>query len=129
MFCPQCGTQSSAELKFCRSCGANLKVIGKAITLSEAIARSDGVPAKIKELVSNIKISQVTDEVSRAMDKMNKEIARTSEEHRRELGSLAERLTEADTMREDLLFTTQRDDLGQVTVSLPAAGKTKGERS
>src|SRR5437762_12967502 len=84
MYCPQCGTQSSAELKFCRSCGANLKVIGKAITLSEAIARSDGVPAKIKELVSNIKISQVTDEVSRAMDKMNKEIARTSEEHRRE---------------------------------------------
>jgi len=84
MFCPQCGTQSSAELKFCRSCGANLKVIGKAVTLSEAIARSDGVPAKIKELVSNIKISQVTDEVSRAMDKMNKEIARTSEEHRRQ---------------------------------------------
>ncbi len=81
MFCPQCGTQSSAELKFCRSCGANLKVIGKAVTLSEAIARSDGVPAKIKELVSNIKISQVTEEVSRAMDKMNKEIARTSAEH------------------------------------------------
>jgi hypothetical protein len=84
MFCPQCGTQSSAELKFCRSCGANLKVIGKAVTLSEAIARSDGVPAKIKELVSNIKVSQVTEEVSRAMDKMNKEITRASEEHRRE---------------------------------------------
>ena len=84
MFCPQCGTPSSADLKFCRSCGANLTVIGKAVTLSEAIARSDGVPAKIKELVSNIKISQVTDEVSRAMDKMSKEIARTSEEHRRE---------------------------------------------
>src|ERR1043166_8897362 len=84
MFCPQCGTQSSADLKFCRSCGANLKVIGKAVTLSEAIARSDGVPAKIKELISNIKISHVTDEVSRAMDKMGKEIARTSEEHRRE---------------------------------------------
>jgi len=82
MFCPQCGTQSSAELKFCRSCGANLKVIGKAVTLSEAIARSDGVPAKIKELVSNIKISQVTEEVSRAMDKMNKEIARSSEGRR-----------------------------------------------
>jgi hypothetical protein len=84
MFCPQCGTESAAELKFCRSCGANLKVIGKAVTLSEAIARSDAVPAKIKELISNIKISQVTEEVSRAMDKMNKEIARTSEEHRQQ---------------------------------------------
>ena len=84
MFCPQCGTESAAELKFCRSCGANLKVIGKAVTLSEAIARSDGVPAKIKELISNIKISQVTEEVSRAMDKMNREIARTSAEHRQQ---------------------------------------------
>src|SRR5438552_18126465 len=83
MFCPQCGTPSSADLKFCRLCGANLKVIGKAVTLGEAIARSDGVPAKIKELVSNIKIAHVTEEVSRAMDKMNSEIARSSVEHRR----------------------------------------------
>jgi len=83
MFCPQCGTESTADLKYCRSCGANLKVIGKAVTLSEAIARSDGVPAKIKELVSNIKIAHVTEEVSRAMEKMNQEITRSSIEHRR----------------------------------------------
>src|SRR5437879_1241501 len=83
MFCPQCGTESPADLKYCRLCGANLKVIGKAVTLGEAIARSDGVPAKIKELVSNIKIAHVTEEVSRAMDKMNSEIARSSVEHRR----------------------------------------------
>src|SRR5712691_62961 len=58
MYCPQCGTESSQELKFCRSCGANLKVIGKAVTLSEAIARSDGIPAKIKDIFSNIKIAR-----------------------------------------------------------------------
>src|SRR6266403_1941983 len=51
MFCPQCGSESSAELHYCRSCGANLKVIGKAVSLSEAIGRSDGVPAKNKEIV------------------------------------------------------------------------------
>jgi hypothetical protein len=51
-------------------CGANLRVIGKAVTLSEAIARSDSVPAKIKDLVKNIKIEKVTDEVARAMEKM-----------------------------------------------------------
>ncbi|MGZ5435613.1 MAG: double zinc ribbon domain-containing protein [Pyrinomonadaceae bacterium] len=51
MFCPQCGTESPADLKFCRMCGANLRVIGKAVTLSEAIARSDSVPSKIKDLV------------------------------------------------------------------------------
>jgi hypothetical protein len=82
MFCPQCGLESQAELKFCRSCGANLKVIGKAVVLSEAIARSDGVPAKIKEMVQNLKIEKVTDEVARAMDKMNHEIARTTEHSR-----------------------------------------------
>ena len=82
MFCPQCGLESQAELKFCRSCGANLKVIGKAVVLSEAIARSDGVPAKIKEMVQNLKVEKVTEEVSRAMDKMNREIERTTEHSR-----------------------------------------------
>src|SRR3989454_2753523 len=83
MYCPQCGTESPSDLKFCRSCGANLKVIGKAVSLSEAIARSDSVPAKIKDMVKNLKIERVTDEVARAMEKMNQEIARSSDEHRR----------------------------------------------
>ena len=79
MFCPQCGTESvSDELKFCRTCGANLKVIGKAVTLSEAIARSDSVPNKIKDLVKSLKIERVTEEVARAMDKMNQEIVRSA---------------------------------------------------
>src|SRR5207302_5552194 len=80
MFCPQCGVESSTDLKFCRSCGANLRVIGKALSLSDAIARSDSVPAKIKDLVKNIKIEKVTDEVARAMEKMNKEIVRSYSE-------------------------------------------------
>ena len=83
MFCPQCGVESSTDLKFCRSCGANLKVIGKAVSLSEAIARSDSVPAKIKDMVKNLKIEKVTDEVSRAMEKMNQEIARSSDLRRK----------------------------------------------
>lgn len=82
MFCPQCGTESSQELKFCRSCGANLKVIGKAVTLSEAIARSDGIPAKLKDIFSNIKIAHVTEDVSRALEKMKTEIARSTDDQR-----------------------------------------------
>src|SRR3979409_668205 len=80
MFCPQCGTESSAELHYCRSCGANLKVIGKAVSLSEAIARSDSVPSKIKEMVKNLKVDRVTEEVSRAMERMNKEIVRSAQD-------------------------------------------------
>lgn len=81
MFCPQCGNESPAGQHYCRSCGSNLRVIGKAVSLSDAISKTDGVPAKIKEIMSNIKIAHVTDEVSRAMDTMNREITRSSVEH------------------------------------------------
>jgi hypothetical protein len=79
MYCPQCGTESSAGLQYCRSCGANLKVIGKAVSLSEAIARSDrGPKAKIKEMMKSLKLEHVTEEVSRALDQMNTEIVRST---------------------------------------------------
>ena len=94
MFCPQCSVESSTDLKFCRSCGANLKVIGKAVSLSEAIARSDSVPAKIKDMVKNLKIEKVTDEVSRAMEKMNQEIARSSDERRKKFSWRKEKTPE-----------------------------------
>lgn len=74
MFCPQCGVESPSGLQYCRSCGANLKVIGKALTLSDAIARSGGPLPKLKEFVKNLHVDQVTEEVSRALDRMNKEI-------------------------------------------------------
>lgn len=81
MYCPQCGTESSAGLQYCRSCGANLKVIGKAVSLSEAIARSDRGPLpKIKEVMKNLKLDNVTEEVSKALDQMNTEIVRSSHE-------------------------------------------------
>jgi zinc-ribbon domain len=78
MFCPQCGTESSSGQQYCRSCGANLKFIGKAVTLSEAVARSDRGPLpKIKEMMQSMKGEQTTEEVSRAMDQMNNELVRS----------------------------------------------------
>jgi|SRR3990172_8358347 len=75
MYCPQCGTESHSGQQYCRACGANLKVIGKALTLSEAIARSDRGPLpKIKELVKSLKIENVSDDVTSALERMNKEI-------------------------------------------------------
>jgi hypothetical protein len=82
MYCPQCGTESSSGQQYCRVCGANLKVIAKAVTLSEAIARSDRGPLpKIKEMMKSMHIEHVTDEITRALDQMNKEIARSSLPH------------------------------------------------
>jgi len=86
MFCPQCGTESQST-QYCRVCGANLKVIGKAVALSEAVARSDRGPLpKIKEMINGLKVDHVSDEVSGALEQMNQEIARISPETRRERG-------------------------------------------
>jgi hypothetical protein len=81
MYCPQCGTESSSGLQYCRACGANLKVIGKAVSLSEAIARSDRGPLpKIKEMMKNLKVEQVSEDISRALDQLNIEIVRSSDD-------------------------------------------------
>jgi len=83
MYCPQCGTESqTAVVQYCRVCGANLKVIGKAVSLSEAIARSDRGPLpKLKEMVKGLNVEHVGEEVSRALDKMNQELAQMSGEN------------------------------------------------
>src|SRR5947207_14460937 len=78
MYCPQCGTESQST-QYCRVCGANLKVIGKAVALSEAVARSDRGPLpKIKEMIKELKVDHVSDEVSGALERMNQEIASIS---------------------------------------------------
>ncbi|MFN2578147.1 MAG: zinc ribbon domain-containing protein [Pyrinomonadaceae bacterium] len=82
MFCPQCGTDSAGGQHYCRSCGTNLKVVGRAVSLGDAISQSDGVPGKVKEIMSSLKIAHVTDEVSRAMEKVNAEITRSSAKER-----------------------------------------------
>jgi hypothetical protein len=70
MFCPQCGSESTEGQHYCRSCGTNLKVIGKVVSFSDAISKTDSVPAKVRE------------EVSRAMDKVNQEMARSGDTQR-----------------------------------------------
>ncbi len=85
MYCPQCGTESPPDQRFCRSCGANLKVIGKAVALSEAVARSDrGALPRLKELMESAKVRHATEEVSRALDQVNREITRGLERGGRE---------------------------------------------
>jgi hypothetical protein len=97
MYCPQCGTESASGQHYCRSCGSNLKVIGRAVTLSEAVSRSDRGPAKIKEIMKGLKVEQVTEDISRALDRMNKEIvrgARGSWNYGRRLGAARQKTPE-----------------------------------
>jgi hypothetical protein len=75
MFCPQCGIEAASEQRYCRSCGANLKIVARAVSLGESIARSDRHPlSKIKDMMKDLRIEQATDEVSRSLEKMNREI-------------------------------------------------------
>jgi hypothetical protein len=41
MFCPRCGSTQDEELKFCKSCGANLYAVRKAVDTRETSHRSD----------------------------------------------------------------------------------------
>ena len=83
MYCPQCGTESPSTLQYCRVCGANLKVIGKAVALSETIARIDRGPIpKLKEMMRNLPES-VPEEISGALHKLHEEIARSAEDPKR----------------------------------------------
>jgi hypothetical protein len=101
MYCPQCGTESSAGLQYCRACGSNLKVIGKAVALSEAIGRSDRGPLpKLKEMVKGLKVEHVTEEVSRALERMNNEIVRTIPQAKQHRDSWMQKLRKKKTAQE-----------------------------
>jgi hypothetical protein len=115
MYCPQCGTESGSGLQYCRSCGANLKVIVKALTLSEAIARSDRGPLpKLKEMVKSLKLEHVTEEVSRALERMNKEILSTTPS-----GKLAQRPSPPNRTRRKKTPEERRENyLAKGTVSM-----------
>ncbi len=54
MFCPKCGTNQSDELKFCKSCGANLSAVRQAVTTRETSEKSGSG----KSWVENIMLLQ-----------------------------------------------------------------------
>ncbi|HWT01372.1 MAG TPA: zinc ribbon domain-containing protein [Pyrinomonadaceae bacterium] len=83
MYCPQCGTEAAADQRFCRSCGANLKIIARAVSLGEAVARSDRGPLpKIKAIMTELKAQHASEEVTRAVERMNEEIVSGIEQER-----------------------------------------------
>jgi len=78
IYCPQCGVEAAGNQQFCRKCGVNLSLIGKALTLSESIARGDRGPLpKVKEIIGGLKIEVMTDEIGRGLEQMNTEIVRS----------------------------------------------------
>lgn len=51
MFCPQCGSNQSDELKFCKSCGANLFAVRQAVATRETGGKFDWSKTWIAEMM------------------------------------------------------------------------------
>lgn len=51
MFCPRCGSTQSDELKFCKSCGANLGVVRSALETGEAPGKFDWNKTWVAEML------------------------------------------------------------------------------
>jgi hypothetical protein len=75
MYCPSCGTEFTKGQKYCRSCGTNLMLVSKAMTLGEAIGRSDrGAAPKMKAVIENLGLDKMTADISKGLEEMTREI-------------------------------------------------------
>jgi hypothetical protein len=50
MFCPQCGTTQSDELRFCKSCGANLEAVRQAVAMRDTGGKFDWSKTWVAEM-------------------------------------------------------------------------------
>jgi hypothetical protein len=50
MFCPQCGSNQSDELKFCKTCGANLQAVRQAVAVRDAGEKFDWSKTWVAEM-------------------------------------------------------------------------------
>ena len=50
MFCPRCGTNQSDELKFCKSCGANMSAVRQAVDVREPEQKFDWSKTWVAEM-------------------------------------------------------------------------------
>ena len=50
MFCPQCGSQQSDEMRFCKNCGSNLLAVRQAVTSRESPEQFDWSKTWVAEM-------------------------------------------------------------------------------
>ena len=53
MFCPQCGSSQSDELKFCKSCGTNLEVVRDSVKTGQVSGKFDWKNTWVAEMLQS----------------------------------------------------------------------------
>ncbi len=75
MICPKCGTDASDRPNYCRKCGSNLALVGKALALGDTISRGDGgLLPKLKAMVGDVKLDAMSEQVSRGLEQLQGDI-------------------------------------------------------
>src|SRR5712672_3717836 len=73
MFCPKCGSTQSDELKFCKSCGANLFAVRQVVDNREAVEKFDWTRTWVAEMFMSKK------EIKRRKEEMERQRGITPE--------------------------------------------------
>jgi hypothetical protein len=74
----------------------NLALVGKAVTVSEVIARGDsGLLPKIKSVMGNLKLDEVSEQVARHVETIGREVERSVREKKDELAKKKDEVAQA----------------------------------
>ena len=61
MLCPRCGSNQSDDLKFCKTCGANLEAVRTALENPDAIKRFDWNDTWLAEMFRSGQAAETAD--------------------------------------------------------------------
>jgi hypothetical protein len=90
MYCPKCGAEANEGQSYCRKCGVNLALVGKAVSVGEVIARGDsGLLPRVRVMMGNLKLDEVSEQVARHVETLGREVERSVREHQSEIDAVA----------------------------------------
>ena len=76
MYCPKCSAEVSADQNYCRKCGVNMSLVTKAVRIGDTIAGGEsGVLSKIKSVVGDLKLDEVSVQIGDHFDKISTDVA------------------------------------------------------
>lgn len=93
MYCPKCGAEGEGPQNYCRKCGVNLALVGKAVNVGEVIARGDsGLLPKIRTAMGNLKLDEVSAQVAQHVESIGREVERSVSNKHGEIAKAKEQL-------------------------------------